>query len=135
MVSPKASYWIAVSVLALFVGNNFAARYQEGVHCLASRSLAAVEQVSGHATRFMSMAEIMLGQGETQSARVQTTLACAQTKLASVQTLIAEHEAALARAEAEHARMVAMQQLRGSVICPRQNLRIVTPEPHQGGTI
>ncbi|HXM22794.1 MAG TPA: hypothetical protein VN948_16165 [Terriglobales bacterium] len=128
MGSEKAWYWIAVGVLALFVSNNFAARHEGEVRCLASRSLAAVEQVSGHAAKFMAMAELMLGRGETRFVRTQTVLAGAQTRLASVQTAIARHEAAFARVQAEHAQMVTMQQLGRTVVCPRQNLRIVIPE-------
>jgi hypothetical protein len=95
MVFEKAAYWIAVGVVALFVSNNFAARHGEEVRCLADRSLAAVEQVSGHAARFLGMAEMMLGRGETRFAHAQTTLAGAQTRLASVESGIASHEAAL----------------------------------------
>ena len=75
MGSEKAWYWIAVGALALFVGNNFAARQKDGVRCLASRSMAAVEQVSGGANRLMAMAEMMLGRGETHFARTQTAVA------------------------------------------------------------
>jgi len=128
MSSEKAWYWIAVGVLALLVSNNFAARHQGDVRCLASRSLAAFEQVSGHAPRLAEMAEMMLGRGETGFARTQTTLARAQGRLASVQTVIAQHEIAFARVQTEHARIAAMQELGDPVICPRQNLRIVIPE-------
>jgi len=135
MVFERAAYWIAVGVLALFVSNNFAARHRGEVRCLADQSLAAVEQVSGHAARFIGMAEMMLGQGETRFVRAQTTLAGAQTRLASVESVIACHEASLARVEAEHARMMAMQQMRATVVCPRQNLRIAVPQPFRDGTI
>jgi hypothetical protein len=118
-----------LGVLALFVSNNFTARHEQEARCLASQALAAVEQVSGHSTQLIAMAESMLGRGETRFVRAQTAMAGAQTRLASVQTVIACHEAALARVQAEHARMVAMQQLRRRVVCPRQNLRIVIPEP------
>jgi hypothetical protein len=138
MVSEKTTYWMAVGVLAVVVGSNFAARHVDGVRCLADRSLAAVDRVSGQGNRLMAMAEMMLGRGETRFARTQTTLAHAQTRLASVQTAVACREAGVARIQAEHARIEAMQQLRGTVICPRQNLRIVMPEPplmHTDGTI
>jgi hypothetical protein len=135
MGSGKALYWTAVSVLALFVGNHFALRHEGDVHCLASRSLAAVQQVAGNATRFMATAETMLGRGGIGFAQTQTTLACAQTRLASVQTVIARHEAALARVQAEHARIAAMQQLRDTVVCPRERLRMAIPLPSRDGTI
>jgi hypothetical protein len=135
MVFEKAAYWIAVGVLALFVTNHFAGRYENEARCLASQSLAAVEELSGQATRVMAMTETMLGQGETHFARTQTMVACAQTRLASMQTALASHEAALARVQVDHARIEALQQLRGTIVCPRQNLRIAVPQLHSEGTI
>ena len=128
MAFEKVGYWMAVGVLTLIVSNNFVVRHENDVRALANRSLAVVEQVSGHATRVMAVAEVMLDKGGARFAQTQTTLACAQTRLASVQSRLASREAGLARVEAEHARMAAMQQLGSAVICPRQNLRIVIPE-------
>jgi len=135
MVFQKAAYWLAVGVLALFVTNHFAGRYENEARCLASQSLAAVEQLSGQATRFMAMTETMLERGETHFARTQIMVACAQTRLASMQTVIASHEAVLARVQAEHARIEALQQLRGTIVCPRQDLRISLSQLHREGTI
>jgi hypothetical protein len=128
MGSEKALYWTVVSVLALLAGNHFAARQADGLGRFANRSLALIQQASGYANRFMATAEMMLGRDGTHFAQAQTRLACAQTRLASVQTVVAQHEAAIARVEAEHARVPAMQELGGTVICPRQHLRIVIPE-------
>jgi hypothetical protein len=135
MISAKAGYWMAVGILALFVSNHIAGRYVNEGRCLADRSLAAVERVSGSATRYLATVETMLGRGETHLAGVQTRLACAETRLASVQTVIASHQAAMARVEAERAQMMALEQLRGTVICPRQNLRMSLPQLHRDGTI
>jgi hypothetical protein len=135
MVFEKAAYWIAVGVLALFVTNHFAGRYEDEARCLASQSLAAVEQLSGQATRVIAVTETMFGRGETHFVETQTMVACAQTRLASLQTVIASHEAALARVQVEHARTEALQQLHGSIVCPRQNLRIAVPQLHREGTI
>ena len=135
MVFEKAAYWIAVGVLALFVTNHFAGRYENEARCLASQSLAAVEQLSGQATRVIAMTETMLGRGGAHFVQTQTMVACAQTRLASVQTVIASHEAVLARVQAEHARSEALQQLRRTIVCPRQNLRISVPQLHREGTI
>ena len=135
MVSAKAGYWIAVGVLALFVSNHVAGRYENEGRCLANRALAAVEQVSGNATGLMASAEMMLGRGETHRAGVQTRLACAQTRLTSVQAVIASHEATLARVESERVQAMALEQFRGAVVCPRQNLRMSLPQLHREGTI
>ena len=135
MISAKAGYWMAVGVVALFFGNSFALRHGDSVRCLADRAMAAVEQFSGSATRYIATAEVMLGRGETHLAGVQTRLACAQTRLASVQMVIASHQAALARVEAEQARMVAIEHLDRVVVCPRQSLRMAMPRLQGDGTI
>jgi hypothetical protein len=135
MASGKAWYWIALGLLALFVSNDFAARHQSDVRCLATRSLAALEQVSGRVPRLMAIAETMLGQSETRFVETQTRLAQVQTRLASAQTVIASHEAAFARIQTEHARMVAIEQLNRAVVCPRTNLRIEIPALPRDGTI
>ena len=128
MGSEKAWYWTAVAVLALLVSNHLAARHKGDVRCLGRRSLFAVEQVSGHAGRVMAMAEMMLGRGESRFDTAQMAVDGVQTRLALAQCALARHEAAFARVQAEHERMVAMQQLRSTMVCPRQNLRIVIPE-------
>jgi len=135
MISAKASYWIAVGLLALFVSNHLATRYENDARQLASHSLAAVEQVSAHATRFMAAAEMMFGRGETRFVRAQSAMACAQTRLASMQTMLAIHEAALARVRAQSQQLTDLQQLRGTLVCPRQNLRMAMPQLHHDGTI
>ena len=128
MGSEKAWYWMAVGLLALLVSNHFAARHMSDVRCVVGRSLSAVEQVSGHASRVVAIAEMMMGRGESRFDHGQMALAGVQTRLASAQCVLARHQAAFARVQAEHERMLAMQQLRGTAICPRQNLRIVIPE-------
>jgi hypothetical protein len=124
----KALYWIAVGVLALVVSSHFGARHTGDVRCLAGRSLSAVDRVSGHASRVIALAEMMLGRGESRFDHAQMAVDSVQTRLASAQCVLARHEAAFARVQAEHERMVAMQQLRSTVIWPRPNVRIVIPE-------
>jgi hypothetical protein len=128
MAFEKVGYWMAVGVLALIVSNTFVIRHGNDVRDLASRSLVAVEQVPAHVTRFMAVAEMMIGGGGARFAQTQTKRACAQSRLASLQSILASREAGFARLQAEHARWAAMQELRGPLLCPRQNLRIVLPE-------
>ena len=135
MAFEKVGYWVAVGVLALVVSNNFVVRHENDVRALVSQSVGAIQQVSGHATRFMAVAEMMLDKGGARFAQTQTTLACAQTRLASVQSMLASREASLARVEAERARMAAMQQWGSTVICPRERLRMVIPQFPGDGTI
>lgn len=138
MGSERASYWVAVAVLAVFAINNFAVRHQNGVRCLTSRSLAAIGHISGQATSVMAMAEMMWGRGESRLDHSQMALAGVQARLSSAQCVLARHEAAFARVQAEQARVEAMQQLRGAAICQRQTLRMAipaTPANRTGGTI
>jgi len=135
MDSEKAWYWIALAVLAVFTANNFAVRHRDDARCVASRSVAAIEQVSSHATRVMAIAETLLGRSEARFDHSQMALAGVQARLSSAQCVLARHEAALARVQAQHSRLLAMQQLRSTVICPRQNLRMAVPQPPPDGTI
>jgi hypothetical protein len=136
MASEKVSYWMAVGVVALLVSNHFAARHGDEIRCLADRSAAAIESVTGPASRLMETAEMMVGRGETRVVQTQTVLAQAETRLASVQTEIECHEAAFARMRAEQARAVAIRELHAAVICPRPNVRIMAPRSiHTDGTI
>jgi hypothetical protein len=135
MISAKASYWLAVGVLAMFLSNHFAGHYESEVRCLASRSLLAVEQISSQTTRLMATAELMLAGGQTHFVRTQNAMACVETRLASVQTMLASHEAALAKVQAEREQLMDLQRLRGTIVCPRQNLRMTMPQPQRDGTI
>lgn len=128
MTSEKALYWIGVSVLALFVSNHVALRHLDGARCLLRRSMSEIEQPSAHASRVLAAAQMMLGGGESRFDHAQLAVDQLQTRLASSQCALARHQAAFARVQAEHARMEAMQELRSTVVCPRQSLRIVIPE-------
>jgi hypothetical protein len=135
MISAKASYWMAVGILALFVSNHLASRYEDEAGRLAGRSMAVAQQISGQATHVMATAEMMFGGGEVHFVRAQNAMACAQTRLASVETALASHEAALAKVQAEREQLRSLQQLRGTIMCPRQSLRMVMPQLHGDGTI
>jgi len=121
MASGKATYWMAVGVLALFAGNSFLARHGADIRSVARRSLVTAEIVSGHATGSLASAEVVLGRGATHFDRAQTAMACAQTRLATVQASLARHEGAFARIRGEHARATAMEEL------SRERTRIVVP--------
>jgi hypothetical protein len=124
MVFEKAAYWMAVGVLALIVSNNLASRHginmgSVNIGSVPNRSFAAVEQVAGGAIGLVGTAEQIVGRAGTRFAHSQSTLACLQTRLASVQSRLAQREAVLARNQAQRARVVAMQQLRGTALCSR----------------
>jgi len=121
MASGKATYWLAVGVLALLAGNSFLARHGADLRSLARRAQVMVEVVSGHATGSFDRAEMVFDQGATHFDRAQTALACAQTRLATVQASLARHQGAFAKIQAEHAREAAMEEL------SRERTRIVVP--------
>src|SRR5215475_9176867 len=105
MASEKALYWIGVGLLALFVGNHVALRHRDQLRCMLHASLSGNEQLSGHASRMMAAAEMLLGQGESRFDHAQLAVDNLQTRLASAQCALARHQAAFARVQTEHARI------------------------------
>lgn len=131
MASEKAMYWMAVGLVALSLGNHFVRGFDG--RCLADRSLAAAQRLSGHASRIVAMTEFMLGGTSLPQWRTQTEIVRMQAHFASVDIASVRQQAACARIEAEHERRMALQQvqqMRLEVLCPRQTLRLnVQPPP------
>jgi hypothetical protein len=128
MASEKALYWMAVGLLALFMGNHFVGKYDG--KCLASKEQAAAERMSGQATHLMAMAEVAMGRTSTRFDRAQAAMAMAQVRMASVQTQFARQQAACARLEGGRARMMVLQQLQQiqiPVVPARQRIEMVMP--------
>jgi hypothetical protein len=125
MASEKAMYWMAVGILALFMGNHLVSKY-EG-NCLANKARAAVERISGQATHLMAMAEVAMGRPSTHFDRAQAAMAMAQVRMASVQTQFARQQAACARLEAGRARMIVLREMRIPVVSPRVGLAMPRP--------
>jgi len=127
MASGKILYWAVLAVLAAFVGNHFANKYNGG--CLADRAMTAVQGLSGEAAHFVAMARDVIG-GTPRFAGPELAVAQVQSHFASLQAEVARQQAACARLEAQRARMMALQQMqhvRVGVICPRQNLSVEIP--------
>ena len=130
MASQKATYWMAVGLLALIVGNHFVSRISGT--CLAYKVRAAAERMSGQSGHLMAVAEVMLGRTSTRFDRAQTALAMAQTRLASVQTSMAHQEAVCARVEAVSARTMVREQLEQvqiQMVAPSRRMVFVIPTP------
>ena len=127
MASEKATYWMAVGLLALFMGNHFVSKYDG--NCLAAKARIAAERISGQATHLMAVAEVAMGRTSTRFDRAQAAMAMTQVRLASVQEQLARGEAACARLEASRVRMVVLQEMRVPVVCPRQRVELVMPIP------
>jgi hypothetical protein len=136
MASEKTLYWAAVAVLAVFVGNHFANKYNGG--CITGRAIAAVQRLSSETTRFGAMAHSVLG-GTPSFAGPELAMARVQSRFAFLQAGIARQQAACARLEAEQARVMALQQMQHiQIACPRQSLRVQvfqTPVVTRDGTI
>jgi hypothetical protein len=109
MASEKMTYWMAVGLLALVMGNHFVSKFDGS--CLASKARVAVERVSGQATHLMAMAEVAMGRTSTRFDRAQEAMAMAQVRMASVQTQFARQQAACARLEGSQARLMVRRQL------------------------
>ena len=110
MASERALYWMAVGLMAVLLGNHFAAKYQS---CLRDSIAMVLERTPS------------LGSSELLTTPVEA-------RLASLQANFAHQRAACALVEAERARVMAMEQIEAGRVrgtCPRQNVRIVIPEP------
>jgi hypothetical protein len=130
MASEKTTYWMAVGLLALFMGNHFVSRI--GGNCLVSKARVAVERISGQADHLMAMAEVAMGRTSTRFDRAQAAMEMAQVRMASVQSQFARQQAACARLGAGRARMVVQQQLlqmQIPVVNPQPRIEMVMPRP------
>jgi hypothetical protein len=126
MASEKTVYWVAVAVMAVFLGNHFANKYQGG--CVEDRAVATVQRLSGEVGHFLAMGQVTFGSAPRLVAP-EMAMARAQNGFASMQADIARQQAACARLEAQHARMMALQQMQHiRVICPRQGMNIDVPQ-------
>jgi hypothetical protein len=128
MVSEKAIYWMAVGVMGVSLGNHFVSRYDG--RCLAQRSLAAAQRLSGEASHFMAMAGVTIGRAGLPLERSESELARIQTRLATVDTVMARQQAVCARLQAR--RVMALQpieQIQLLDVCPRRPLQLSVPRP------
>ena len=126
MASEKTVYWVAVAVMAVFVGNHFANKYDGG--CLANRAMAAVQQLSGEANHFLATGQVAFGSTQGFVAP-EVAMARVQSGFASMQADMARQQAACARLQAQHGRLMALQQMQHMrVICPRQRLSLDIPQ-------
>ena len=126
MASEKATYWVAVGILALLAGNHFINKL-DGL-CLRGRVLYVAERLSDSADRAADRTQGMFDRGSSRYARVQSRMAFAQSRMASVQSLLERKEAALAQAQAlREQRMLIIDQMSSPVLCPRQKIEFVVP--------
>ena len=109
MVSEKAVYWMALSVLALAAVNGFVSEYRGWAGRLAESSIAMVEQASEMATGYADPAtpgRMNVGRKNDDLGR----LVCAQVRLAQVQSNLARHQAEMIRAQVDAIRVQMLDQ-------------------------
>ena len=129
MAWEKATYWMAVGLLAVMAGNFFVNRHQEWVRDLSDQSLQVAQEVSGRAMAYVNLAEMTLGRGQTRFVRAQTRVVCVQTQLASMEVAMARSQAGLAKLASERARVEVIEQMRSRLICPRRGIAMAIPQP------
>jgi hypothetical protein len=126
MASERTIYWVAVAVMALFLGNHFAKKYEGG--CLTDRAMASVQRLSTQANHLLAMGQMAFG-ATPRFTGPEVAMARVQGRFASMQADIARQQAACARLEAQHARLMALQQMQHiQVICPRQRTSVEIPQ-------
>jgi hypothetical protein len=105
MASDKALYWLAVGVMGFTFLQSASVRFQDRWDDFETRALQAAEQLSDHASGYLSMAEMQLGMHTTRYARMEAVATRMQTRMACAQATIARQQAGFARAEAARARV------------------------------
>ena len=126
MASEKMTYWVAVAIMSLLLGNHFANKYQGS--CLADRATTAVQRLSGEANHLLAMGQMALA-GTPSFAGSEMAMARVQSNFASMEAVMARQQAACARVQAQHARILALQEMQQvRVFCPRQRLSVEVPQ-------
>ena len=146
MVSEKAVYWMALSVLTLAVVNGFVSEYRGWAGRVASKSIAMVEQASEMATGYadpatpgrMNTGRMNVGQMNDDLGR----FVCAQVRLAHVQSNLPRHQAEMLRTQVDAIRVQMLDQkmldrkIRVAIaVHPLSNIVIDVPEPPEPARI
>jgi hypothetical protein len=132
MASEKTLYWVALALLAVFVGNHFANKYEHS--CFADRAIATIQHLSAEAGHFGAITQAVL-EGNSKFSGPRLATARMQGQFASLEADRARREAACSRAQAQHARMMALEQMQHMrVVCPRPRMTVEIPN-HPEGTI
>ena len=129
MASEKSVYWVAVALMAVFVGNHFARKYEHS--WIADRAIAAIQHLSAEADDFDSMTQPVFD----GNFGPRLAMARRQGQFAAMEADLARREVVCSRIQAQRARMMALEQvLRMRALCPRQRMTFEIPN-HPDGTI
>jgi hypothetical protein len=122
MASEKTLYWVSVALLAVFVGNHFASKYQNS--CLGTHALATVQHLEADATNLTAMTRMAFAENPN-FAGPELHMARVESRFAAVEASMARQQAACARTQAQRARMLAREQMqRIEIIGPRERLTL-----------
>ena len=126
MASEKMTYWAAVGIMAVLLGNQAITRIDG--HCLRQRAIYAMQVLSGSANEMASRAQLVIDRDSSRYDRVQSQVACAQSRIAYAQSLLARKEAQLAQAQAtREQRVIIMDQMRNSMRTSHPRIEVVVP--------
>jgi len=126
MASEKMTYWAAVGIMAVLLGNQAINKIDS--HCLRQRAIVAMERLSGSANEMAGRAQVVFDRDSSRYDRVQSQVACAQSRIAYAQSLLARKEAQLAQAQAmREQRVMIMEQMRNSMRTPHPRVEVVVP--------
>jgi small-conductance mechanosensitive channel len=100
MATEKATYWLAVGVLALGLNSAFYGREDQWAHTFADRATAFAANLAERGLDYAVTAEAMLGRDPSQSPRMQAALARLQARTTCAQAALARQQARNAALEA-----------------------------------
>jgi len=132
MTSEKSVYWVAVALMAVFVGNHFAKKYEHS--CIADRAIAAIQHLSSEADDFDSMTQPLFD-GNFGFSAPRLAISRRQGQFAVMEADLARQKVACSRIQAQRARVMALEQMqRMRARCPRQTMTFEIRN-HPDGTI
>ena len=124
MATEKTTYWVALGVAALLLGNHFVQKTEW--NCYRVRALTAMERMSDSTNLMADRIQASLDQSSSRYEQVQSRVAYAEARMASVQCLLAQKQASLERAQAlREQRVMIIERLRNSA--PRQRIDFTVP--------
>ena len=126
MASEKMTYWAAVGIMAVLLGNQAISKID--AQCLRQRAIYAMERLSGSANEVAGRAQLVFDRNSSRYDRVQSRIECAQSRIAYAQSLLARKEARLAQAQAmREQRVIIMEQMRNSMRDAHPRVQVVVP--------
>lgn len=93
MAIDKATYWLAVGVLALGLNSTFQNQEVQWAQNVAGQARLTAEGLAQRGLGYLVMAEVMFGANPAGSPRLQAALARLQVKTAEAQAALASREA------------------------------------------